>query len=126
MIIYSEIFNFLQLVKYFSSYKNILRIKNILFLKEKYFFSLHLGIQSGPCEEQLVRLDEQCNEKTYKVKLNSTPRESISFSRNCKNLLLIEYIYWVSKKMFHSEKRSLLAKEHFFWDTWYNHKKQNG
>jgi len=29
--------------------------------------SLHLGIQSGPCEEQLVRLDEQCNEKTYKV-----------------------------------------------------------
>ena len=30
--------------------------------------SLHLGIQSGPCEEQLVRLDEQCNEKTYKVR----------------------------------------------------------
>ena len=28
---------------------------------------MHLGIQSGPCEEQLVRLDEQCNEKTYKV-----------------------------------------------------------
>lgn len=34
---------------------------------EEYDFSLHLGIQSGPCEEQLVRLDEQCNEKTYKV-----------------------------------------------------------
>ena len=31
--------------------------------------SLHLGIQSGPCEEQLVRLDEQCNEKTYKVSI---------------------------------------------------------
>ena len=33
--------------------------------------SLHLGIQSGPCEEQLVRLDEQCNEKTYKVRQSS-------------------------------------------------------
>ena len=33
--------------------------------------SLHLGIQSGPCEEQLVRLDEQCNEKTYKVSIQS-------------------------------------------------------
>ena len=29
--------------------------------------SLHLGIQSGPCEDQLIKLDEQCSEKTYKV-----------------------------------------------------------
>jgi len=28
---------------------------------------LHLGVQSGPCEDQLVRLDEQCSENTYKV-----------------------------------------------------------
>ena len=31
--------------------------------------SLHLGIQSGPCEDQLIKLDEQCSEKTYKVTL---------------------------------------------------------
>ena len=51
-------------------------VVNIKVFTAKYFsqdlnifsFSLHLGIQSGPCEEQLVRLDEQCNEKTYKVK----------------------------------------------------------
>ena len=33
----------------------------------KFYFSLHLGIQSGPCEDQLIKLDEQCSEKTYKV-----------------------------------------------------------
>ena len=32
-----------------------------------FLFSLHLGIQSGPCEDQLIKLDEQCSEKTYKV-----------------------------------------------------------
>ena len=40
------------------------------FIKTFSYFSLHLGIQSGPCEEQLVRLDEQCNEKTYKVTIS--------------------------------------------------------
>ncbi len=38
-----------------------------IFLKTCFKYSLHLGVQSGPCEEQLVKLDEQCSEKTYKV-----------------------------------------------------------
>ena len=45
-------------------------LKQGQFIKTISCFSLHLGIQSGPCEEQLVRLDEQCNEKTYKVTIS--------------------------------------------------------
>ncbi len=33
------------------------------------FFSLHLGIQSGQCEEELVRLDEAYVQNKYKVGL---------------------------------------------------------
>jgi signal-induced proliferation-associated 1 like protein 1 len=32
-------------------------------------FSLHLGIQSGPCEEELIRLDEAYVQNKYKVGL---------------------------------------------------------
>ena len=34
-----------------------------------YCFSLHLGIQSGPCEEELIRLDEAYVQDKYKVGL---------------------------------------------------------
>jgi len=40
-------------------------------LKFLYFrFSLHLGIQSGPCEEQIIRLDEAYVQNKYKVSTN--------------------------------------------------------
>ncbi len=30
-------------------------------------YSLHLGIQSGPCEDELIRLDEAYVQNRYKV-----------------------------------------------------------
>jgi len=38
-------------------------------LNYQFFFSLHLGIQSGPCEEQIIRLDEAYVQNKYKVRI---------------------------------------------------------
>ena len=58
--------------------------------------SLHLGIQSGPCEDQLIKLDEQCSEKTYKViliyKVNISIRNFVFFlHENRLNELAIKF-----------------------------------
>ena len=43
-----------------------------------FFYSLHLGIQSGPCEEELIRLDEAYVQNKYKVSIINT----IALSKN--------------------------------------------
>ena len=52
-----------------------------------FLFSLHLGIQSGPCEDQLIKLDEQCSEKTYKVFL----RQNLKIAE-CRRMCIFYYL----------------------------------
>ena len=52
-----------------------------------FLFSLHLGIQSGPCEDQLIKLDEQCSEKTYKVFL----RQNLKIAE-CSGMWIFYYL----------------------------------
>ena len=80
--------NFVTIVKYFecqdghvhlrgslSRYVNQYLLFNCLCF---FFYSLHLGIQSGPCEEELIRLDEAYVQNKYKVSIINT----IALSKN--------------------------------------------
>ena len=44
-----------------------------------FFYSLHLGIQSGPCEEELIRLDEAYVQNKYKVSIIENNRVFLAF-----------------------------------------------
>ena len=41
--------------------------RNNNFTISSFNYSLHLGIQSGPCEDELIRLDEAYVQNKYKV-----------------------------------------------------------
>ena len=51
------------------------------------FYSLHLGIQSGPCEDELIRLDEAYVQNKYKVSTYAFRERSIDIKIFRKKLL---------------------------------------